>query len=395
MFFGIAGVAAAQTITGTHTCLVNEVTSTGGYTYIGCQEGSSQIWLATRQIDIQTGEQISFPDVPPMVNFISKSMSRTFPRISFVPGITRSGDTASSSTSGSPSKNNIATHNNDTYSGIDDNGTIVFTDDPSKAPKSTKVRRREQKNYTDASLNKVPTSKRQEESRSNPSAPLQSPVPTNRINDNDKFSERMRRLEEKAKSTKNRVGTDEYETVVFVDDSPKVKNDKPIKNKSDADAQNSVKSEFELALTSGSMEDTIKINDKMTIYKSVDTLKQKDIVAYKFRDDASKIFTGRIVGMPGSTVKMVNKIVYINGVRYDEYEYAVHKEKEVIPAVMNPRDSNGPFTLAKDEYYILGDNRDRSYDCRFWGDGAVKKHEIVGKVVKINGRKVVAGKIMY
>ncbi|MBT0664689.1 signal peptidase I [Geobacter pelophilus] len=305
ILFGITGISVAQTQSNTRTCVVNEATNAGGYTYIGCQEGSSQIWLGTPQTNVQNGEQISFPDTPPMVNFISKSMGRTFSRISFIPGITRAGYLASDSNSDSPSNNNTATPYNDTYSGIDDNGAVVFTDDPSKVPNNLS----------------------------------------------------------------------------------KVKNIKQIKHKNNTKKQDGVKSEFEFLLTSANMEDSIKINDKLTINRNVIDSKQKDIVAYKFRDDPSKTFIGRIIGLPGSTVKMVNKIVYINNVKYEELEYAAHKEKDIISDALNPRDNNGPFILADDEYYILGDNRDRSYDCRFWGEGAVKKYEIVGKVVRIKGKK--------
>ena len=138
------------------------------------------------------------------------------------------------------------------------------------------------------------------------------------------------------------------------------------------------------------MEDTIKVKDNLTINKNINELKQKDIIAYEYREDTSKVFIGRIVGMPNDTVEIKDKIVYVNGVVYEE-EYAVHKETAILPASLNPRDNKEPITLSNDEYFILGDNRDRSYDCRFWGP--VRKHEIIGKVIKIGAKNIAITKV--
>jgi signal peptidase I len=147
---------------------------------------------------------------------------------------------------------------------------------------------------------------------------------------------------------------------------------------------------YQFTIHSSNMEDSIKNGDKLTINKKPDNIKTKDIIAYKYPDDPSKTFIGRVIGLPGNTVKMVNKIVYINNLKLIE-KYAVNKDGDIIDAKGNPRDNNGPITLASDEYFVLGDNRDRSYDCRFWS-GSINKNGIIGKVIKINGRNVVAGK---
>lgn len=106
-----------------HLCTVTDVINSGGYTYIGCREGDREVWLALPEISIPIGESISFPDTPPLVNFRSKSLDRAFDRIHFVSGITRLG---------SDGRNLIP--RDTTFSGTDDNGTEVFSDDPAKVP---------------------------------------------------------------------------------------------------------------------------------------------------------------------------------------------------------------------------------------------------------------------
>jgi signal peptidase I len=115
----------------------------------------------------------------------------------------------------------------------------------------------------------------------------------------------------------------------------------------------SAKSVFEYKMPSGPMEDTINIGDKIVIDKNVSDFVQTDIIAYKYREDPSKMFIDRIIGMPGDTIKIVNKKVYINEVEVI-ISREVHKEREIIPASMNQRDNSGPLTLHEGEYFVLG-----------------------------------------
>ncbi|CAH2030677.1 signal peptidase I [Trichlorobacter ammonificans] len=133
-------------------------------------------------------------------------------------------------------------------------------------------------------------------------------------------------------------------------------------------------------IPSGSMEDTLLVGDHLLVSKFIygtklpfsDTVVLKlrdprrgDVVVFEYPEDPRKDFIKRIIGLPGDVVEGKNKKVYVNGVLY-ENPHAVHKETEIIPPEQNPRDTFGPITVPENSYFVMGDNRDRSYDSRFW-----------------------------
>jgi signal peptidase I len=143
-------------------------------------------------------------------------------------------------------------------------------------------------------------------------------------------------------------------------------------------------------IPSGSMEDTLAIGDHLLVNKfvygtkvpftSTSVIKVRDprrgdVIVFEYPEDPSKDFIKRVIGTPGDVVEGKDKKVYVNGTPY-ENPHEIHKEKEVIPKEMNPRDTFGPVTVPPDSYFVMGDNRDRSYDSRFWG--FVKREKIKG-----------------
>lgn len=134
-------------------------------------------------------------------------------------------------------------------------------------------------------------------------------------------------------------------------------------------------------IPSGSMEDTLAIGDHLLVNKFIYGTKvpltektviklrdprQGDVIVFVYPEDPSKDFIKRIVGAPGDVVEGKDKKVFVNGKPYVN-SHEVHKEKETIPKEMNPRDTFGPVTVPSGSYFVMGDNRDRSYDSRFWG----------------------------
>jgi len=135
-------------------------------------------------------------------------------------------------------------------------------------------------------------------------------------------------------------------------------------------------------IPSGSMEDTLAIGDHILVNKFIYGSKipftggqrilklrdprQGDVIVFEYPEDPSKDFIKRVVGTPGDTVEVKDKRVYVNGKLYDN-PHEVHKEQEIIPKENNPRDNKDLVKVPPNSYFVMGDNRDRSYDSRFWG----------------------------
>jgi signal peptidase I len=143
-------------------------------------------------------------------------------------------------------------------------------------------------------------------------------------------------------------------------------------------------------IPSGSMEDTLAIGDHILVNKFIYGTKipltdkrilairdpqRGDVIVFEYPEDPSKDFIKRVIGTPGDEIAVRNKKVYVNGKLY-ENPHEVHKEKDVIPPEQNPRDFLGPVKVPENSYFVMGDNRDRSYDSRFWG--FVKNPKIKG-----------------
>ena len=70
-----------------HKGAVLETMNAAGYTYIQVDEKGQKVWVAVMETKVKVGDTVEFPDSPPMVNFQSKSLNRTFDKIIFAPGI--------------------------------------------------------------------------------------------------------------------------------------------------------------------------------------------------------------------------------------------------------------------------------------------------------------------
>ncbi len=127
-------------------------------------------------------------------------------------------------------------------------------------------------------------------------------------------------------------------------------------------------------IPSGSMEPTLQINDHLMIEKITYLLhkpERGDIVVFRptealRQENFHQAFIKRIIGLPGETVEVKNGKVYINGQAIVE-DYI----KEL------PKYNYGPEIVPDDQYLVLGDNRNNSYDSHAWG--FVPRENLIGK----------------
>jgi signal peptidase I len=106
-----------------------------------------------------------------------------------------------------------------------------------------------------------------------------------------------------------------------------------------------------------------------------------DIIVFRFPEDEEKDFIKRIVGTPGDTVEVRNKVVFVNGQPIDDKDFTQRIDPGIIDGTINPRDNFGPVTVPEESYFVMGDNRDQSLDSRFWG--YVREEKIRGKAFRI------------
>ena len=102
-------------------------------------------------------------------------------------------------------------------------------------------------------------------------------------------------------------------------------------------------------------------------------IRRGDPVTFKFlKDGPMKELVKRVVGIGGDKIEIIDKKVFVNGKQIPE-EHTCHKDPEIIPrnalgtGELAYRDNYGPVVVPPGNLFVMGDNRDNSYDSRFWG----------------------------
>ncbi len=133
---------------------------------------------------------------------------------------------------------------------------------------------------------------------------------------------------------------------------------------------------------SGSMEDALFEGDYIFVNKlaySYNEPAMGDIVIFKFPLNPTRDYIKRIVGLPGQTVEVIDKVVYVDNRLAEIFPNVKYDDPKILAAQLSMRDNFGPVQVPENEYFVMGDNRDDSQDSRFWG--FLPNENIKGKAV--------------
>ncbi|HVS16461.1 MAG TPA: signal peptidase I [Thermoanaerobaculia bacterium] len=142
---------------------------------------------------------------------------------------------------------------------------------------------------------------------------------------------------------------------------------------------------FGVRMPNASMEPTLRAGQSLQVQPMslplVAALQRGDTVLFEAPSQSAELLVKRIVGLPGDVLEIRGKQLYRNREEIDE-AYAAHLDPEVHRhpgSDLWRRDQLSPTSVPEAHFYVLGDNRDRSYDSRSFGP--VPAASIIGRVL--------------
>ncbi len=172
-------------------------------------------------------------------------------------------------------------------------------------------------------------------------------------------------------------------------------------------------------IPSGSMIPTLKVGDFILVNKfnyglrlpvtntkflAVGEPKRGDVIVFRFPKNHSVNYIKRVIGLPGDNIRYRDKVLTVNGVTvktdfigFMQDSYDPKEERAPVYKLSNQSVGKHHFqihtypgknqadptqwTVPKGMYFVMGDNRDKSYDSRFWG--FVPESDIIGKAIYV------------
>ncbi|MCB2229260.1 signal peptidase I [bacterium] len=159
-------------------------------------------------------------------------------------------------------------------------------------------------------------------------------------------------------------------------------------------------------IPTASMEDTLLVGDfllankfvygaqvPLTSWKlpAISEPERGDVVIFIFPGDGVTKYIKRCVGIPGDTIQIKDKVLYVNGKEFpnpplSKFVDTTDSGEQVIQSRgiggRKSRDNYGPYIVPSHSYFMMGDNRDNSYDSRYWGP--VPEQLILGQAMVIH-----------
>jgi signal peptidase I len=151
-------------------------------------------------------------------------------------------------------------------------------------------------------------------------------------------------------------------------------------------------------IPTGSMEPNLLVGDHLLVNKFVFSpaalplerqvlpmrdVRRADVIVFKFPEEPERDFIKRVIGLPGETVELRNRQVFVNGERlvepYAHYLFPAGEEDN--SPSFDVRERYGPVTVPAGHYFMMGDNRDNSQDSRYWG--FLPAHYVKGRALMI------------
>jgi signal peptidase I len=155
-------------------------------------------------------------------------------------------------------------------------------------------------------------------------------------------------------------------------------------------------------IPTGSMEPNLLIGDHLLVNKFVfgptatrleevslpiEPIRRQEVIVFKYPEEPERDFIKRVIGLPGETLELRNKKVYINNQPLDEpYVHFLEPPGDSKPGDADYTDFDvrrqyGPVTVPANHYFVMGDNRDNSQDSRYWG--FLPREYIKGKALMV------------
>jgi signal peptidase I len=150
-------------------------------------------------------------------------------------------------------------------------------------------------------------------------------------------------------------------------------------------------------IPTGSMEPNLLVGDHLLVNKFVFSpaatslerailptraIRRGDIIVFKFPEEPERDFIKRTIGLPGDTIELRQRQLYVNGqLQSEPYAHYLFPQGGEDDGVFDVRERYGPVTVPDGHYFMMGDHRDNSQDSRYWG--FLPAHYVKGRALTI------------